>query len=463
MDVRQRIRRIKFSRKLFSQHFIPYFFEVDRPVEVLFGGAGSGKSVHSAIKDMKRFYFDNKNILVVRKRYNSLEDSYYAELKSAAQSMGIDKELKFTKSPLKITCPKNNKVILFRGLDDVEKIKSIRPENGPIDHVTIEEATEIDEADLGQLQFRMRGGGKMLTLEQIAEIREQIDADKTRNEMYSALSFLIDEEFDVAKKTLTLLFNPINKEHWIYERFFRGKWREDKRVYDSEELYINKSDHWDNQFLDPDDHYRYESYKNIDKYLYDVYTCGNWGVLGDVCFRNWKVVDLSKKFKAYDTFDHGLDWGYTDPFAYTMAAHNKLKRELYIFKEDGESGLATEEIAERVRNDIASDVVWCDSAEPDRVQKLRDMGIDARGVYKGRKNGLSAKRLTIEFINQNQTFVDYRCTKTIKALASTVWKKDSAGKKVWEPADNEFDHWADSYIYSITHRAITRGGVISHG
>ena len=30
-----------------------------------------------------------------------------------------------------------------------------------------------------------------------------------------------------------------------------------------------------------------------DSYYYQVYTLGNWGVLGDVIFTNWKVDDLS--------------------------------------------------------------------------------------------------------------------------------------------------------------------------
>jgi len=454
---------IVYSILLFSSWFIPYFVETNKAVEILFGGAGSGKSVHSAMKDIKRVHDEDENVLVVRKRYNSLIDSYYAELKSACTAFGYDEDFIFTKSPLKITCKTNNKVILFRGLDDVEKVKSIRPANGSIDHVTIEEATEIDEADLGQLQFRMRGGGDRLSLDEIEQVKEMIDKGALKVDIYEALSFLSGEDIEADTKTLTILFNPINKEHWIYERFFKGKWSEDKSIYEDENLYINKSTHWNNQYLTVDDHLRYESYKDIDPYLYDVYTCGNWGVLGDVVFRNWKVVDLSKAIKAFDIFDHGLDWGYTDPFAYSMVGHHEGKRSKYIFKEDGESGLPTELIAARVHPFIDRDAVWCDSAEPDRIQKFIDLGIDARGVYKGKKNGLGAKRLTIEHINTYTTYVDYRCVNTIKALSCTVWKKDSNGKKLWEPADNEFDHWGDSYIYSQTHRAITRGGVISHG
>ena len=48
----------------------------------------------------------------------------------------------------------------------------------------------------------------------------------------------------------------------------------------------------DNEFLTAEDHERLENEK--DEYYYNVYTLGNWGVLGDVIFKNWKLADLSE-------------------------------------------------------------------------------------------------------------------------------------------------------------------------
>ena len=218
-------------------------------------------------------------------------------------------EFSFKRSPLRIECSNKN-VILFRGLDDVEKLKGIACPVGEIDHFTVEEATETREPSINQLQFRSRGGGDKMTAEQIQEIKEQFDSAAnleeltsidTKQDIYEKLGFASREEFDNSGKTMTLLFNPVSENHWIYRRFFADAdgnatfYIQDK-VYESPQLYIMHSDHWDNGFLTYDDHMRYESYRFINKYFYDVYSKGYWGVLGNIIFDNIKLAEFDIDF-----------------------------------------------------------------------------------------------------------------------------------------------------------------------
>lgn len=56
------------------------------------------------------------------------------------------------RTDMRINFP-NGSEILFSGLDDVEKLKSIYAITG----IWIEEASELDEGDLNQLDIRLRG------------------------------------------------------------------------------------------------------------------------------------------------------------------------------------------------------------------------------------------------------------------------------------------------------------------
>jgi phage terminase large subunit len=91
-----------------------------------------------------------------------------------------------------ITCS-NGYQILFSGLDDTEKVKSITPEKGVITDIWIEEATETDRDSVKSLYKRQRGGSA-----------------------------------DVPKR-MTLSFNPIMQSHWIYQEHFAGiAWADDQ-------------------------------------------------------------------------------------------------------------------------------------------------------------------------------------------------------------------------------------------
>ena len=57
-----------------------------------------------------------------------------------------------SKSEMLITTMNNGAQILFAGLDDVEKIKSITPASGVLTDIWIEEATETSYDDLKQLE-----------------------------------------------------------------------------------------------------------------------------------------------------------------------------------------------------------------------------------------------------------------------------------------------------------------------
>jgi phage terminase large subunit len=253
---------INISKKVFNKKFISYL-ENDKRYLVFYGGAGSGKSFFV----VERFVYKmlkNKmfNLLVVRKTGKSNRDSTFALFKQIISKWKLYKYFKINESDLRIKCILNNNEIVFAGLDDVEKLKSITFSKGELTDVWIEEASEVLEADFNQLDVRLRGKG--------------------------------------TKKQIVISFNPIDINHWLKKRFF-------DRTDDNIE--VLHSTYKDNEFLDDDYKRLLESYKETDEYYYNVYCLGQWGVLGKTVFDAKKLQErlqvAPKPIKTgYFTYDY---------------------------------------------------------------------------------------------------------------------------------------------------------------
>ena len=237
--------------------------------QIIYGGSSSGKSYAIA----QRVVLDTirgRNTLVIRKTSNSMKSSCFNEILSKISDFGLMYLFKISLGDFTITCLDNNKQIIFKGLDDPEKIKSIRPISGVLTDIWIEEATQISYDDFKLLKTRLRG----------------------------ATPF---------KKRITLSFNPIIKTHWIYKQFFEGFWQDDKQFVQNDTLSILKTTYKDNSFLTQDDIQRLES--ETDPYYRNVYLMGNWGVLAGAVFNNYEVKDFDPD--SFANYRYGLDWGFS--------------------------------------------------------------------------------------------------------------------------------------------------------
>ena len=176
---------ISISGKVFNTAFKPYL-NTDERYLVFYGGAGSGKSYFICERYIYKLLKTKKfNLLVVRKTGKSNRDSTFALFKQVISKWKLGKYFKVNESDLRIKCLLNNHEIVFAGLDDVEKLKSITFSDGELTDVWIEEASEVLEADFNQLDVRLRGKG--------------------------------------TKKQIVISFNPIDINHWLKKRFFDRK------------------------------------------------------------------------------------------------------------------------------------------------------------------------------------------------------------------------------------------------
>jgi len=186
--------------------------------QIYYGGSSSGKSVFLAQRTIYDILKGGRKYLVCRAVGRTIRKSVMNEIRKVISDMGVSDLFTINKTDGIITCKRNGYQILFAGLDDTEKIKSITPEKGVLTDVWIEEATETEADAVKALRKRLRGG-----------------EEKT-------------------KKRITLSFNPILQSHWIYSEYFSTVgWTNEQTEYNADDLSIQKTWYIHNKFLTKQD------------------------------------------------------------------------------------------------------------------------------------------------------------------------------------------------------------------
>jgi phage terminase large subunit len=393
---------INLNPDIYNNHFHSYLDD-HTPLQILFGGSSSGKSKFIAQRCIEDILRGGRNYLAIRKIADTCRASVYNELEKVIKEWEINNLFRINIAEMTFTCS-NGFQIYCKGLDKAEKVKSITPKKGVITDIWVEEATEITKDDHKQLDKRLRGGSKKIT------------------------------------KRMVLSFNPILKQHWLFKEFF-GSFYDNDTIYRDNNLLIDKSTYKDNDFLTQQDIDKLENEE--DEYWYEVYTLGNWGVLGDVIFKNWEVRDLTEEMKTFDNFKNGLDFGFAgDPMAFNRTHYDKMRKTIYITHEFNALGLTNPQIADLIRPVVNEDRVICDSAEPKSVQELRDNKINAEGAKKGK----DSINFGIQWLQQQHIVIHKACQNTINEFQQYHWKKDKLGESLPIPVDKN-NHHIDNIRY----------------
>jgi phage terminase large subunit len=389
----------------FNEIYLKYQLKNNNRYQIYFGGSSSGKSFSLAQRTVLDVLGGKRNYLVVRNVQSTIKRSCLNEITKAINEFKVRDYFDINKTDMIITCNINQKQILFCGLDDVEKVKSITPIDGVITDIWVEEATECEKSDIKQLDKRLRGRSDVI-------------------------------------KRLTLSFNPILKDHWIYEEYF-GIWEDNKQYVEKDNLSILKTTYKDNRYLTPDDVLALEN--ETDKYYYEVYTLGNWGVLGAVIFKNWKVEDFSIIENTFDNYRHGVDWGFAeDPFAYIKPHYDKTRKRLYICDEIEAIDLLNSQSAPMVKEKAGHERVICDSAEPKSVSEYKSLGVNAKGA----KKGPGSIEYGIKFLQGLEIIIHPRCKAFKAEINKYKYKEDKNGNVLPVPIDKD-NHLIDALRYAM--------------
>lgn len=392
-----------------KEHFFNVLQDWNFDILLMIGGYGSGKSFTGFLKTALLATQEKRKILVVRKVYSTLKDSCYEDLKEAFDTLGVRKKWKLIKSPYEAENIKNGSKIIFKGMDDWRKLKSIKN----IDYILIEEADELSIEDIKELRKRLRG----LNI----------------------------------KKHLVLMCNPVSRLSSIYKMFFT----DEGFNFDEEELYrkrelvkvdtitledgtkekfvikVHHSTYKDNPFLPASFIYELESEK--DPRIRRIARDGKFGADGDLVLYN--AVFEKDVFERYVAgkidrkhLYRGIDWGYS--ISYTcglMMAVNPVLNELYIYWEYYDKGKTTQELMQGLQalknNNIP---IYADSASSQTIADFYDAGFNIYGATKGKGSVEYHEQLLRSF---SRIVIDIdRCPNTKATAEECVYKKDKNGE-----------------------------------
>lgn len=394
--------------------YIPYLNK-EQFMQIFFGGSSSGKSYFIC----QKIVLDNlagANYLICRNVASTIRRSTFNEIKKAISNMGLSQYYKVNSTDMLITNTLNGRQIMFVGLDDPEKVKSITPADDVLHRVFVEEATEIRRDAYMQLKKRLRG------------------------------------KSDISK-CIIFAFNPILKSHWIYKEFF-NEWVDGENYYENDNygktetnkgmsLCILKTTYKDNIFLTAEDRALLEN--ETDPYYYNVYSLGNWGVLGHIIFKNWRVEKLGEQIKSFDRLHFGMDFGYSaDPNALIKVHLDKARKKIYILDEYYQAGMNDDELVRVSREFVGNNYVTCDNAENKTIDFLAINGIKAVAAVKG----ADSINRGIRWLQTYEIIVDVHCQQFKNEIEQYHWQEDKYGNAMAKAVDAN-NHLLDALRYAL--------------
>lgn len=362
--------------------------------KLIYGGAGSGKSWAAAQHIILRCLAERGHaILVVRKVARTLRGSVFKRILAAAAAMGVSGMMHSTVNPLEIYFPATDSYILFAGVDDPEKLKSIHK----VTSIWVEEGTELREEDYEELNRRMRGAAPGL-------------------------------------KEIIMTFNPISTYSWIYRRW----WVNNLPCFKLHTTYL------DNPFLDDEDRHELEIQIHINPAAYQVYTKGEWGTPEGRVYRPFREAPPPDPVTVRETW-YGLDFGFTNSYTALLKAELDSYDLIHFTELVYERGLIPSDLATRM-DELGinyEDEIWADPSQPGSIVELRRKGFNVRPAINKVTEGINKviqyrPRLRVADTNIN--------IKRENALY--CYKKDKDGHWLNDPVKSH-DHAMDAIRYAV--------------
>ena len=392
---------LNFKKGIFNDVYFPLLLDYSKRYEVYYGGAGSGKSVFIAQKLLIKAINKKRRILIIRKVGTTLKDSVFPLVIDMLKKWKIYEYCKINLSTYTITLP-NESILLFRGLDDSEKIKSITD----ITDIWCEEATELNLDEFTQLDLRLRA--------------------------------LVDD------LQIWCSFNPVSKENWVYK-----KWFDKDAIYDRENTMILKTTYKDNKFL-PDSYINaLEEKIHSNPQYYKVYALGEFATLEGLVLTNWRKEEFDAMELAALGLEHrvGMDLGWIDKSAIIDTLYDRDNKTIYVFNEFYKSGCQLSELASAIGDmNLKKTKIYVDSSEPRSIQYFKNEGINAEGCAKGK----DSVKAGLMFLQDHLIVVHPKCVNFITELENFSYIKSKQTGEWTEDTTHEWSHAIDACRYAYS-------------
>lgn len=390
------------------------------------GGRGSAKSsLISEVIPLLIIANPSVHAVVFRKVGNTLKNSVFAQMIWGIEMMGLTQ---FFKIPKTIASPivfkPTGQQILFMGLDDPNKVKSVKLPFGYIGITWWEELDQYSgEKEIRKvLQSTMRGG----TL--FWDFRS---------------------------------FNPpISNLNWANQYATEALSRENTLVTSTN--YTDIPEEWLGQaFID-----EAEDLKEHNPRAYEHEYLGIPVGTGGNVFENVEPLYMTDEFiLGFDRIYSGIDFGwFPDVFSFTKCAFNASQRDLYIFAEYRCNKMSNRQVFDKLYHELKyagrpfmlpDEIVTCDSAEPKSISDLKSYG--AYGARPAKK-GPDSINYSMKWLQSlNHIYIDpNRCPGHLKEFVEYEYERDKDDEVISGYPDSN-NHSIDSCRYSTERYWSKRG------
>jgi phage terminase large subunit len=379
-----------------KQHDFTYYVEN--------GGRGSTKSSFISI-EIPQLLIKNPqcHAVVLRKVGNTIKNSVYPQVQWGIEQLGLTSKFKFISSPHEITYKKTGQKILFFGVDDPGKVKSIKLPFGYIGIVWCEELDQFSG------------------LEEIRNLNQSLLRGGPKYWWFGSYN------------------PPKSRDAWVNSEMLLDE--ADRMVHHS--TYLNVPREWlgDQFFAEA------EKLKAKNKMLYDHEYGGLATGTGGSVFDNVEDMRMTdEQIAAFDHLYYGLDYGYAvDPLAFNGMQSDTKHEDLYIFAEINQQKLSNKRAAERIKPMVGPRRITADSAEPKSIAEMKGYGL---AVY-GAKKGPDSVEYGIKWLQERaHIYIDKRrCPNTYREFVNYEYERNRDGQFISAYPDKN-NHHIDATRYA---------------
>jgi len=431
LDVQPRV-EIKM-KDIIAPVYKSLFFDVMRHKHsnyVLPGGRGSLKSSFASIAiPLLIMKYPNIHAVCFRQVGNTIQKSIFAQVTWAIYKLGLDSLFKIPKNySTPIVYLPTGQQIIFMGLDDPMKVKSIKLPFGYIGITWFEELDQFSGPEsLRKVTQSTKRGGDMFW--DIRTFNPPISKNNWANEYADDLEFNSTDGRSIVFRTN---YTQVPQD-WLGEEF----------LYEAEDLKRKNPRAYEHEYMGVAVGTGGDVFPNVAEL--------DMNQPHDVLDAQGNVIYTTPLLKTFDNIHNGLDWGFAiDPTAYVKLHYDRNHHDVYIFKEAYLHQKRNKEIFDYLYEEEKllkkDELMTCDSAEPKSIADFKAFGSFVRGADKGP----DSVRYSIRwFQGLNHIYIDRReCPNTWKEFTEYEYEQDKDGNFISAFPD-ENNHCIDAARYSL--------------
>lgn len=410
--------RIQLSKTM-AKPFWPIHQDVKRHGHTYYicgGGRGSTKSSYISQEILLLLMQHPEcNAVILRKVANTLRNSVYRQMEWALDTLHLGEYWKKTVNPMEFIRRSTGQKILFLGVDDKSKLKSLKMPHGYVGVVWYEELDQFSG------------------MEEIRSVNQSL--------LRGGPVFWCFGSYNP----------PQSANNWVNEEMLLDQ--PDRLVHHSDYRSV-PADWLGAQFLEDADRLRR---RNERAYRHEY--LGEVTGTGGTVFENVRERAITDEEVAhFDRCRYGLDFGFAvDPLAFVCMHYDRKRETLYIFDEIYEPKLTNSRAAAMIRGKMTeSGYVRADSAEPKSIRELAELGVRIYGARKGPDSvdyGIRWLQSLDEIVIDKR-----RCPNTYREFVGYEYERNREGQFISAYPDKD-NHAIDAVRYGCEDLMPAKAGI----